>query len=210
MRAFLLLSMAALFAAQPAAAQWMVGAGYGETFSGKTSGAAWHAQGTAPLLPNRLSRHAEMYVFAQQGTASGSPLSCERVRQLYCFGRGDRNTIVGAGISGKLERSHFGGRLRVYSRGGVGVYHQRVTSTEQQGVVPICIDSSGEIVPCQNVPPAGDFTVKGAYTGPGITASAGVRFRALRMDGFMELGTHVARVDDGFAGGVPFTLGFSL
>ncbi len=210
MRAFLLFSLPVLFAAQPAAAQLMVGAGYGDTFSGKASGAAWHAQVNAPFPANRLSRHAEMYAVAQQGSAGGSPMACERVRQVYCFGRSDRSTIVGAGVSFKMDRSYFAGRLRAYSRGGAGVYHQWVTSTERQGAVPFCADASREIVPCQNVPPAGDFTVRGAHTGPGITASVGVRFRALRMDGFAEVGTHLARVNDGFAGGVPFTLGIAL
>ena len=210
MRAFLLLSLAALIAAPPAAAQLMVGAGYGDTFSGKVAGPAWHARVNVPLPPSRLLRQAEVYATAQQGNAGGSPMSCERVRQVYCFGRSDRSTIVGAGLSFRMERTYFDGRLRSYSRGGAGLYHQRVTSTERQGAVPFCVDASREIVPCPNVPPAGDFTVKGAYTGPGITASAGVRFRVLGMDGFVDLGTHLARLNDGFAGGVPFTFGITL
>jgi hypothetical protein len=210
MRAFLLLSMAALFAAQPAAAQLMVGAGYGDAFSGKTSGPAWHARVNVPLPPSGLLRKAEMYAIAQQGSAGGSPMTCERVRQLYCFGRSDRNTIVGAGLSFRMERAYFDGRLRSYSRGGAGVYHQRVTSTERQGAAPICFDASHDIVPCQNVPPAGEFTVRGVHTGPGVTAAIGVRFRVLGMDGFADVGTHLARVGGDYAGGVPFTLGIAL
>ncbi|HLL81064.1 MAG TPA: hypothetical protein VK420_00380 [Longimicrobium sp.] len=210
MRAFLLLSMATLLAAQPAAAQLMFGAGYGDAFSGKTSGPAWHARVNVPLPPSRLLRKAEMYATAQQGSAAGSPMTCERVRQLYCFGRSDRNTMVGAGLAFRHERAYFDGRLRSYSRGGAGVYHQRVTSTERQGAVPFCVDARNEIVPCQNVPPARDFTVRGAHTGPGVTASAGVRFRVLGMDGFVDLGAHLARLGGDFAGGVPFTLGFTL
>ena len=210
MRAFLFISLAALFAAQPAAAQWMVGAGYGDTFSGKTSGAAWHAQVNVPLRPSGLPHHGEVYAFAQQGTASGSPMACERVEQVYCFGRGDRSTVVGVGVSAKVETSYFEGRLRSYSRGGVGVYHQRVTSTERQGAVPFCLGAAKEIIPCPDAPPAGEFTVRGAHTGPGITASVGVRFRAVGMNGFVEAGAHFARINDGFAGGVPVTLGIAL
>ena len=211
MRALLLFSVAALLAARPAAAQWMVGAGYGDAFTGKTSGRAWHAQVNVPLVPPRVSHtHGEVYAFAQQGNTSGSPMACERVRQVHCFGRGDRSTLVGAGVSFKLDRSYFEGRLRAYSRGGLGVYHQRLTSTEQQGAVPICFDAAKEIVTCQNVPPAGSLTFRGAHTGPGITAAVGLRFRVLRMEGFADVGTHVARIDGGLAGGMPITLGIAL
>lgn len=210
MRLFVL-TLAVLLAARPAAAQVMVGGGYGATYSGPTTGPAWHAQASAAFAraPGPLSPRGEVYALAQHGTATGSPLSCGQVRQFYCLGRSDRSTFAGAGVALVLEWSLAGGRARPYSRAGGGIYHQRVVSTEVEGPTGICFDGK-EIISCPDNPPFGSYTIERSRTGPGISAAAGVRFRALGVGVFVEAASHVASLDGGSAGGAPFTIGFTL
>jgi len=210
MRIFIL-ALAVLLAARPAAAQVMVGGGYGATYSGSTSGPAWHAQASAAFAraPGPLSPRGEVYALAQHGTATGSPFSCAQVRRFYCLGRSDRSTLAGAGIALVLEGSFVRGRVRGYSRAGAGIYHQRVVSTEFEGPTGICIVAQ-EIISCPGNPPFGSYTRARSRTGPGISAAFGVRFRALGLDGFAEAASHAASLDGGSAGAAPFTIGFTL
>jgi hypothetical protein len=207
MRVFIL-TLAVLLAARPAAAQVMLGGGYGATYSGSTSGPAWHAQASAAFAhaPGPLSPRGEVYALAQHGTATGSPLSCSRVRQFYCLGRSDRSTFGGAGIALVLEGSFAGGTVRPYSRIGGGIYHQRVESTEFEGPTGICFEGK-ELISCPDNPPFADYTIQRSRTGLGISAGFGVRFRALGVGGFVELSSHAASLE---AGAAPITIGLSL
>ncbi|HEX8363584.1 MAG TPA: hypothetical protein VF613_25915 [Longimicrobium sp.] len=210
MRIFIF-TFAVMLAARPAAAQVMVGGGYGATYSGPTTGPAWHAQASAAFAhaPGPMRPRGEVYALAQHGTATGSGLSCGQVREFYCLGRSDRSTIAGAGIALVLEGSLAGGRVRPYSRVGGGIYHQRVKSTETEGPTGICFDGK-ELISCPDNPPFADYTIERSRTGPGIIAAFGVRLRALGIGGFVEVGSHAASLDGGFAGGAPFTIGLSL
>lgn len=210
MRIFIL-TLAVLLAARPAAAQVMVGGGYGATYSGSAAGPAWHGQASAAFAraPGPLSPRGEVYALAQHGTATGSPFSCGQVRQFYCLGRSDRSTFAGAGIALVLEGSFAGGSVRPYSRAGGGIYHQRVVSTEFEGPTGTCVRDK-EIISCPDNPPFGSYTRARSRTGPGISAAFGVRFRALGIGGFVETSSHAASLDGGSAGAAPFTIGFSL
>ena len=188
----------------------MIGVGYGAVSSGKLSGPAWHAQASAAFarLPGDQPVHAGVYAMAQQGTASGSPLACERVRFPHCLGRDDQTTFGGAGLALTLEGS-FLGRVRTYGRAGGGVYHQVVRTTEHQAPAAKCI-VGGESVPCANNPPFGSLTHTRHRTGPGAYTAIGVHLRVGGVDGFAELGVHSATVGGEFGGGIPLTVGFTL
>jgi hypothetical protein len=188
----------------------MVGVGYGAVSSGKLSGPAWHAQASAAFarLPGDQPMHLDVYAMAQQGTASGSPLACERVKLPYCAGRDDQTTFGGAGLALTLEGS-FLGRVRTYGRAGAGVYHQVVRTTEFQAPAGLCIQG-GQSVACPDNPPFGSYTQTLHRTGPGVFGALGVHLRVRGVAGFAEAGLHSATVSGEFGGGIPLTFGLTL
>jgi hypothetical protein len=188
----------------------MIGVGYGAVSSGTLSGPAWHAQASAAFarLPGDQPVHAGVYAMAQQGTATGSPLSCERVRFPHCLGRDDQTTFGGAGLALTLEGS-FAGRVRTYGRAGGGVYHQVVRTTEFEGPAGICFEG-GQPVSCSDNPPFGSYARTVHRTGPGAFGAVGVHLRVRGVAGFLEMGVHSATVGGEFGGGIPLTFGLTL
>ena len=202
-----------------------VGGGIGVTASARASGMGYHAAVNLPLksLPTpwperrpwderprvrpRPTVHLRGEVFYQAGTVTASPFHCDRVAQLYCFGRSDANQIGGAAAFVRIGFPSVG-RLRFYFDPiGAGVYQRYTRSEELQGPTTLCIEND-QVVSCADNPRWATVAYRssrmsvGANTGVGTNVQVG----ALRM--FAELRVHrLFESGESGAGAAPVTFG---
>jgi hypothetical protein len=204
------LTLAALPAALAAQAP-SVAAGFGLTQNDDLSGGAAHVHASIPVarLHRSVTLHAE--ALAQQGTIHGPPTTCDRVSDLDCLGRSDRNRIVAAGAFVRWKLGHGEGRFRAYAVPlGVGLYHRSTESVEHQGPTRICTDG-GALAPCASAKPFADVRSSGADTSPGVNLGWGVEMRAGGVRLFADARFHWLLEGRGdWAGAAPFSLGVSF
>lgn len=186
-----------------------VGVGPGVTQTDDLSGSGKHAQVSAHLLevlPGVSLRGEALY---QQGSATGSPFSCQLARQQYCTGRSDENRVMGAGVYSRLDLASSG-RMTVYLTPiGVGVYHRRTESTEWEGPTAICIDN-GATVSCPGNPDWTQFAETTSKLSLGWNTGGGVEMAIGRGRVFAEARAHDLLESEGMAGALPLTLGVSF
>lgn len=192
MRAFLfclslLLAPASLLAQRGSVT---MGAGVGVTQSDALSGGAFHVQASAPIAQITERAWVRAEALFQQGTVTGSPFSCERVKQLYCLGRTDRNRILGIGTQLRLDLTPAGRAVRLFLTPiGVGLYQRRTRSTETQGPAAICV-VDGQITSCPDNPPFQSFTVQETATALGWSTGAGVDLDLFGIRTFADVRLH--------------------
>jgi hypothetical protein len=205
-----------------------VGGGIGLMNSARAGGRGYHGSVSFPLAalpvpfpepgpwderPRRRARPtAQLRAegFYQAGNATGSPLDCEVVVQLYCFGRRDENRIVGSAVFVRITWPWVG-RMRFYVDPiGAGVYGRRTKSTETQGPAALCL-SGGEVVSCPDNPPWATFRYTTSRLSMGVNTGFGMAVRAGTVRLFAELRAHrLFESGESAAGAAPLTVGVVL
>lgn len=188
-----------------------VGGGYGITQSDQLSGGAAHVRVSMPLsrVGERLTMHGE--VLAQQGTITGDPSTCARVAQGDCAGRSDRNRLFTAGTFLRWDVGNPASRVRMYLVPvGVGLYHRRTETEEQQGPFRTCI-SNGQVGACPDAAPFEVFSSEENRTSLGLNLGGGLEMQVGRVRLFADARFH--RMVEGrgsWAGAAPFSVGVSF
>jgi hypothetical protein len=202
--------------------RFSVGGGFGVTASAQASGKAYHGALSFPLagLPwpepepwderrprPRPTAQLRAEIFYQGGTVTGSPFACERVAQIYCFGRSDENRIGGAAVFVRIT-ALWRGQTRFYiDPVGAGLYHRRTRSRESQGPTTLCLVDS-MLVSCPDNPPWATFEYRSSPTSLGANAGFGMLAQLGGLRVFAELRAHrLFESGDSIAGAVPFTVG---
>ena len=206
-KAFLL---AALVLPLPLAAQLdpSIGVGRGVLQTDDLMADAYHVQAGAQLMriDDRITVRGEALL--QQGTANASPLSCEQIPQIDCFGRTDEQRLIGGGAYVRIDFAEFAPGVHVYlAPAGLGVYHLRTDSRESDGPGGDCV-SLGETLPA--CAPTAEFSRTASVLSLGWTTGAGVQAELGRMRVFAELRAHGMLASAGETGSVPVTFGVSF
>lgn len=188
-----------------------VGGGYGITQSDQLSGGATHLRVSMPLsrVGERLTMHGE--VLAQHGTITGDPSTCARVEQGDCAGRSDRNRLFTAGTFLRWDVGNPAGKVRMYVVPvGVGLYHRRTETEEQQGPFRTCI-SDGLVGPCPNAAPFEVVSSEENRTSLGLNLGGGLEMQVGHVRLFADARFH--RVVEGrgsWAGAAPLSVGVTF
>lgn len=187
-----------------------LGGGYGATFGGKnTAGSGIHVQAGMPLAHRTETLYLKGELLYQQGTATGSPFSCEQVRSRDCFGRSDENRLVILDVHAVWEFAEWG-QLRPYLTPlGIGVYYRSTDSSETEGPTEDCL-VDGRFVDCPNALPFRTYTKHIATVGVGINNGVGLAFQAANVRLFVEARVHRLWDREGGAGAIPITLGIAF
>lgn len=184
-----------------------LGGGLALVDAGKTSGVGQHVQVTVRLTPRSGFLHSRGEFLYSSGTASGNPFDCERVPDIYCFGRSDRTHQYGLGISAVGDAPYTWGPFQPYGIPlGIGVYHRRTHSSESQGPTTTCF-IGGEVVSCPNNPPFETIHFATQRTGMGVNTGGGIRTRVGNANVFVELRAHTVWEAGGYSGSLPITFG---
>lgn len=186
-----------------------VGVGPGVTQTDDLSGSGQHAQVSAHLFEVMEGVSLRAEGLFQQGTASGSPFSCQLARQQYCTGRSDENRLLGAGVYTRWDVASSGRFTVYFTPVGVGVYHRRTRSSEWEGPTTICTDGES-IISCPNNPDWTQFTATVSRLSLGWSSGGGIEMTLGRGRVFAEARAHELLEGEGMAGAVPFTIGYSF
>jgi hypothetical protein len=187
-----------------------LGGGMAVLGAGEIAGVGQHAQASVRVTPDGGVFHLRGEVLYGSAEGSGSPFACERVPDIYCFGRSDQTRQYGAGVSVVGDAPFSWGPFQPYGIPlGIGAYHRRTHSTESQGPTTICI-IGGEPVSCPNNPPFETIRYTTQTTGFGVNIGGGLRTRVGDAQVFAELRVHTILERGGYSGSVPLTFGIAF
>lgn len=203
------LLLAALMLPLPCVAQVRpsLGVGTGVLQTDDLMAGAYHVQAGLQLarINERVSVHGE--ALYQQGTATASPLSCERVSQASCFGRTDEQRMLGVGAHVRMDFPEFVRGVHAYlTPVGAGVYNLRTESRETEGPQALCVPAL-TLGLCTDTPPFNEFSNTTSTLSAGLTTGAGVEAELGRMRVFAEFRAHAMLSTGGETGAVPLTFG---